>query len=196
MASSRQSVSAAISVAILLAGCSSGPDDPGVLRPDDVPGFTGETSTAELSDGGVCSGLVGSTVRLQGADGNEYREFSLAGGGTVGSAVLGTPQVPKEYESPQDALEPMRDAMRECAMRPDTGSSRPFEILSDLPGESFGYRSDETYGEDSPVLTRVFAPAGERIVVLTLVHAADEEPPVDVPTLMSLAVERASAAQD
>ena len=195
MASSRQSVSAAISVAILLAGCSSGPDDPGVLRPDDVPGSSGKTSPVELADGGTCSGLVGKTVRLQSADGNEYREFSLASGGTLGSAVLGTPQLPKEYDSPHEALEPMRDAMRECSMRQDMGG-RPFEILSDLPGESFGYRSDETYGEDSPVLTRVFAPAGERIVVLTLVHAADEEPPVDVPTLMSLAVERASAAQD
>ena len=94
-----------------------------------------------------------------------------------------------------EALEPMRDAMRECSMRQDMGG-RPFEILSDLPGESFGYRSDETYGDDSPVLTRVFAPAGERIVVLTLVHAADEEPPVDLPTLMPLAVERATNAQD
>jgi hypothetical protein len=160
-----------------------------------VPGLTGESSPAELSDAGVCGGLVGKTVRLQSADGNEYREFSLAGGGTLGSAVLGTPRQWEEYDSPQEALEPMRDAMRECLMRQDMGS-RPFEILSDLPGESFGYRSDETYGVDSLVLTRVFSPADERIVVLTLVHAADEEPPVDLPTLMSLAVERARNAQD
>ena len=193
--SRRRLLAGGISAAILLAGCGSGPDDPGVLRPDDVPGSSGKTSPVELADGGTCSGLVGKTVRLQSADGNEYREFSLASGGTLGSAVLGTPQLPKEYDSPQEALEPMRDAMRECSMLPDMGS-RPFEILADLPGESFGYRSDETYGDDSPVLTRVFAPVDERIVVLTLVHAADNEPPVDVPALTSLAVERASTAQD
>lgn len=177
-------------LAIVLSGCSSDPGDPGVLRWDDVPGSTDEISPRELSDPGQCAALIGPTVKMSSDEASEFREFTTADGDTVASSLLA---VPKWYGSPDAALESIEDAARECVTRKPYGGGS-FEFLDSLPSGAVGYRSTAALLQDADVITRVFAPVEDRIVVLTTEHDGEVDASVDVMDLLPTAIERAVAA--
>lgn len=152
----------------------------------------GVSSVADTSDGlgtARCARLSMAELKIKLDNGSDDRErrFILRDGDVVGSSANG---VDRRFDDAADALATVDAAIDYCASRePRPGTT--IERLAGLPAAAIGYRSTYVGGSLDEVLTRVFVPHGDEVVVISTKRTGDDPPAVDAVDLLPTALERA-----
>ncbi len=180
----------ATAIASALAGCSREDEGPrGVLTVDDVGNVRATVDGVSRGLGvSFCPGLGVAELRLSRDNGanDNVRRFTLDGGDVVGSSADG---VSSAYDSASEALDVLDATLSACPVVTNNPYVT-FETLR-LSGDAIGYRETLQNTQRRRVLTRVFAPHGDHVVQVSVLHTGKGDPSVDARTLLRTALERA-----
>jgi hypothetical protein len=182
--------SAAIAAALMtvtLTGCGGEDDVPrGLLTEEDVSDTRLVRDTREDTGLPVCHELAMAELKLTFDNGiDSHRRFTLRNGDVLGTSVLA---LAPQYESAAEALETIDAGLDGCATSLLDGEA--IERIPDLDAGMIGYRSSTTTSSNKDVLTRVFAPHGDHIVIVGIESSGDQGV-ATVTSYMHKALERA-----
>ncbi|KAA1380311.1 hypothetical protein [Aeromicrobium fastidiosum] len=179
---------AALGVLLVVGGCGGG-GTRGVLTEDDVPRVESVADTFEGIGVAPCSRLTIAErrIRLDNGSADRDRRLILHSNEVVGSSANG---VDRRFADAAAALALVDSAIDYCSSREPLPSTT-VERLDGLPAAAYGYRATVRSVSRHMVLTRVFAPHGDEVVIVSTRGTGDDRPTVDAVDLLPTALERA-----